>query len=100
MLSNKEKPEKDAGEPVNMSLNNHGYAEAGNSFGPSRGYHLHGDSLQRADAHQVRLRLRVIQARIVPQFLPTLPTSTPTHHGKSAASPKVRATTKMRPHMI
>jgi len=46
----------------------------------------------------------VIQARIVPQFLPTLPTSTPTHDRKSAASPKigatVNATTAMRPRMI
>src|SRR5258706_1871229 len=45
-----------------------------------------------------------IQARIVPQFLPTLPTSTPTHDRKSAASPKigatVNATTAMRPRMI
>jgi len=46
----------------------------------------------------------VIQARIVPQFLPTLPTNTPTHDRKSAASPKigatVNATTAMRPRMI
>ena len=46
----------------------------------------------------------VIQARIVPQFLPTLPTSAPTHDRKSAASPKigatVNATTAIRPRMI
>src|SRR5882762_2044811 len=77
----------------------------GNSFGLPVGITFTGTAFSEPTLIKLASGFEhVIQARIVPQFLPTLPTSTPTDHGRSAVSPKVKATVKaatmMRPRMI
>jgi amidase len=73
----------------------------GNSFGLPVGITFTGTAFSEPTLIKLASGFEhVIQARIVPQFLPTLTTSAPTHHGRAAASRKADATTKMRPHRI
>jgi amidase len=73
----------------------------GNSFGLPVGITFTGTAFSEPTLIKLASGFEhAIKARIVPQFLRTLPTTTPTHNGKSAALPKFHATTKMRPHMI
>ena len=73
----------------------------GNSFGLPVGITFTGTAFSEPTLIKLASGFEhVIQARIVPQFLPTLTTSTPTHRGKAAGSRKADATTRMRPHRI
>jgi amidase len=73
----------------------------GNSFGLPVGITFTGTAFSEPTLIKLASGFEhVIKARIVPQFLRTLPNTTPTHNGKSAALPTFHAATKMRPHMI
>ncbi len=80
----------------------------GNSFGLPVGITFTGTAFSEPTLIKVASGFEhVIKARIVPQFLPTLPNTT-AHHEASAASskvnaitsPKINASTKMHPRMI
>jgi amidase len=76
----------------------------GNSFGLPVGITFTGTAFSEPTLIKLASGFEhVIQARIVPQFLTMLPTSTSTDREKSAASPRVNstvnATTMMRPRM-